>query len=358
LKYAFESSWQARGVKLLLILVCLLDVVLIANCVTQSRSSWSVEKTLIVIWGIVLLVCIWRLWRGKLKVVTPAWILSALAPGYSPAFAIIMYVLFGSLLWSIVASLVGIVNTVIIAVACKGADDGNDDDANTSAFVIGGVVTGIGAGIGIIIIIIVVASIVTDIAGIGAGVGVGFVAIVVACVVIFASAVAGGIVTITGAFGFGVNSLHHSIGSIGRNTVGLVVDVVRNTIGDNNSAFFKSTFFDSVGGVFLGAIIVVFVGLCIGISNIFLMYFPTSLLYHAGGGFTAALVWIIYFASLGSLLWYGKTKQRRSRNPLHGLLTKQGQAITKHPSRLPFFSLPWFKLQHTGLAEEKEKTSL
>jgi hypothetical protein len=283
-RYVFETSWQARGVQLLLALLGLLILWGLANNIMRQKLPLLSWQTSLAILGVMTIIgVVWGLRRSELRLNYVVFALFILALGVGPALAAIAWALSGDWLLSLAVGVVG-VGGVAIAAAVVGT---------------GGIA--IGAGVSIV-------------SGVVIGIVVGSVGAVIG------SVVGGGI----GIVGVIVGGAVATLGVAG----GISTVVVRDTRNVSD-----------IGGVIGG----ISAGILIGIVDSLMMYHPSSLLYGALGGLGIAIFWTIYLAVLAGLVWYGQRQERRAMNPLRGLLDEHEVVAAPPPRLMPLARwLRWY----------------
>lgn len=180
--YIFDSSWQARGIKLLLTLMCLLNMGGIAVQIAQSAQFWNWGNILALLWGITTLLVLFPKWNLN----NVDLLLSLLLWGSGLGVAIV-FLTENWILGVVAGSIIIVVGNVI---ASAGAADVADILTGTG---------GLGATVGGVLVVVILGVFFASVAG-GGVVG-GF--IVFAIVVIIAPVV-GSIDVLDGA-GNGAN---------------------------------------------------------------------------------------------------------------------------------------------------------
>lgn len=317
--YIFETSWQARGVKLLLVFLGLANLWELVDVIRQGSQLWSWENVLAVLSGVAILVILWRLMRSKLALGTSRIVLFAFAfaVGVGPALGVIIWALSGNWLLGIV---IGIVIGIVSGVA-GGIGGGGGIGVVGGVGGIGAVVVGVGVAVAVAVgvddgIIGISDNAIVTVAGAVVGIVVGVVigsnsGIVRGITVGTAAGVAVGVV---GAIGVAIGVVASVV--LGTVVGGIVVGVVGTIVGSGDARGVSSIASGGIGGVF-------------GLIDGLLMYLPTKLLYDAFGWPIAALLWILYLAGFGFLVWHGASQQRRAQNPLHGLLEGADDATSQ-----------------------------
>lgn len=271
-RYVFEASGQARGVKLFLALLGLLNLWGLVDIIRQQPQLLSWQNGPAILSGMVIVGVLWALGRSKLQLPKLEIFLSLMVWGVGPALGGIVWTLSGDWLLSIAVGVVGVGLGL-------GGLGGGVVDVDPVGINVGGVLGDVGFILVSVlsgIVGVVIGGVCFDIVGFGAGVGGGIVGFVI-----------------------------------------VVIGVV---------SFSRAANMEPVSDYVLLSVLLGAVG---GIVDAIFMYLPTRLLYGPVGGTGTALSWMVYLVGLGFLIWYGKRQQRRAQNPLHGLLDEQGFAAAR-----------------------------
>ncbi len=320
--YIFETSWQARGVQLLLALLGLLSLWGLVNIIHQQPQFLSWPTGGAIVFGITVIAVLWTLGRYASTLDNLAAGLFIIALGVGPALGAIVWTLSGDWLLSLAVGVsIGGIVASIGAVSVSGP---------MSA--VGSLICGIVCG--------VVGGIVGSAVG-GAGLGVvGLGAIGLGLAAVGSSTIDRDNRAI-GVAGFVVGTVVGAVlvGAVVGLVAGAVVGLVAGTAAGLVAGLAISAFGADYSGVRVGDS--VSIGGIVGIVDSLLMLLPTRLLYGTLGVLGVALFWLVYLGILGGLAWYALRQERRAQNPLRGLLNEQGVAAARPHRLMPL--APWLR---------------